>query len=137
MALLLCLAHDAFGDAGTLDLTSLLNYANQSKPTYINKDNTTSGDAITDSGATLGRVLFYDKRLSRDGSISCSVCHQQALGFSDELVASFGVAGTTSRHTMRLINPRFGTAIHFFWDQRANTLEDQTTQPIQNAAEMG
>ena len=136
-AFVVFLAHDLCGQSGTLDLTALMNYASQSKPAYITKDNTTSGDSITDAGATLGRVLFYDKRLSFDGTISCSACHQQAHAFSDFFVASQGVTGMTARHTMRLINPRFATEIHFFWDQRANTLEDQTTQPIQNAIEMG
>ncbi len=125
------------GQSAALNLTAPLNYANQSKPAYITKDNTTSGDSITDAAATLGRVLFYDKRLSFDQTLSCSGCHQQAFGFSDPFFASQGVTGMTSRHTMRLINPRFATEVHFFWDQRANTLEDQTTQPIQNAIEMG
>ncbi len=131
------LVQDLCGQSGALDLTAPLNYANQSRPAYITKDNTTNGDSITDAGATLGRVLFYDKRLSFDSTISCSACHQQAFAFSEPFVASQGVTGMTSRHTMRLINPRFATEVHFFWDQRASTLENQTTQPIQNAIEMG
>jgi cytochrome c peroxidase len=122
---------------GILDLAALENYANQGKPPYIQKDNTPPANQISDAGATLGRVLFYDKRLSRNNTVSCSSCHQQAHAFSDSSIASLGVAGTTARHTPRLPNARFGTELHFFWDERADTLEDQTTQPIQNAIEMG
>ena len=93
---------------GVLDLTTLHNYANQSRPLYITRDNTPGNNAITDAGATLGRVLFHDKRLSRDNTVSCASCHQQSHAFADTPVASTGVDGTTSRHSMRLINARFG-----------------------------
>lgn len=119
-----------------IDLNNLANYANQSIPNYITKDNT-GGNPITDKGATLGRVLFYDKNLSSNNTISCSSCHQQANAFSDGAVASVGVNGTTGRHSMRLINTRFSVESKFFWDERAPSLEFQTTQPIQNHEEMG
>jgi len=122
---------------GVLDLTSLANYANQSVPSYITKNNTTTGNDITDKGATLGRVLFYDKRLSRNDTVSCASCHHQSRAFSDTATASVGVNGTTGRHAMRLINARFATEVQFFWDERATTLENQTTRPIQDHAEMG
>ncbi|MDQ6860326.1 MAG: cytochrome-c peroxidase, partial [Verrucomicrobiota bacterium] len=120
-----------------LDLTALANYAAQTKPAYITKSNTPGTNPITDAGATLGRVLFYDKRLSRNDTVSCSSCHQQARAFGDAAIASTGVSGTTTRHTTRVINPRFGTETHFFWDERATSLENQATQPIQNQVEMG
>jgi cytochrome c peroxidase len=123
--------------SGILDLTAPANYANQPVPAYITKDNTPANNPITDAGATLGRVLFYDRRLSRTNTVSCSTCHQQARAFSDNDVASTGVNGTTQRHAMRLVNARFGDEVRFFWDERATSLEDQTTQPIQNPAEMG
>jgi cytochrome c peroxidase len=122
---------------GVVDLTALPNYANQARPAYITKNNTPANNAITDAGATLGRVLFYDKRLSRNNTISCSSCHQQASAFSDGAIASSGVAGTTGRHSMRLINARFGADPRFFWDERATTLENQSTQPIRDHVEMG
>ncbi len=122
---------------GVLDLSQLANYANQPKPAYIAKDNTTAGNPITDAGATLGRVLFHDKRLSRNDTVSCSSCHVQSHAFADSAVASTGVSGTTGRHAMRLINSRFANEPHFFWDERAATLEAQTTQPIRNHEEMG
>src|SRR6478672_1197863 len=94
----------AYAGDGVLDLTSLDNYASQPRPAYITRNNTTAGNTITDRGATLGRVLFHDKRLSRTNTISCSSCHVQAAGFGDTATASLGVNGTTSRHGMRLIN---------------------------------
>lgn len=127
----------AFAGDGVLDLTSLKNYANQVVPAYITRNNTTAGNAITDEGATLGRVLFYDKRLSRNDSISCSSCHVQSRAFGDTATASTGVNGTTGRHSMRLINARFSNEARFFWDERAATLENQTSQPIQDHVEMG
>jgi cytochrome c peroxidase len=122
---------------GVLDLTRLANYANQPVPAYINRDNTTGGNPITDKGATLGRVLFHDKRLSRNNTISCSSCHNPSSAFGDTSTASAGVNGNTGRHSMRLINARFANEPRFFWDERAPTLEAQTTQPIQDHVEMG
>ncbi len=120
-----------------IDPTNLANYAAQGKPFYINKDNTGS-NVITDAKATLGRVLFYDKNLSIDNSISCGSCHKQQFAFGDNLVSSQGVAGgTTARHSMRLVNARFGVENKFFWDERAASLEMQTTMPIKDHAEMG
>lgn len=120
-----------------LDLTKLHSYANQEVPGYINRDNTPGNNPITDIGATLGRVLFYDKRLSKNSTVSCASCHQQEAAFGDPAIASLGVAGTTGRHSMRLVNARFATERRFFWDERAPTLEVQTTQPIQDHIEMG
>ncbi|OYU79678.1 MAG: cytochrome-c peroxidase [Flavobacterium sp. BFFFF1] len=120
----------------TIDPDNLSNYANQAIPAYITKDNT-AGNPITDKGATLGRILFYDKNLSKNNTVSCASCHIQADAFGDGAVASPGVNGTTGRHAMRLINARFSVERKFFWDERAATLEAQTTQPIQNHIEMG
>jgi cytochrome c peroxidase len=125
----------AFGT--NIDPANLANYANQAKPAYILKDNT-RGNPITNTKATLGRVLFYDKSLSIDNTISCASCHRQEFAFGDTAIASKGVAGgTTARHSMRLVNARFAVETKFFWDERAATLEAQTTQPIQDHAEMG
>lgn len=135
--ILLALISPAAGQEKTIDLTNPANYANQPVPAYITKDNTPPDNRITDLGATLGRVLFYDKRLSRNDTISCSSCHDQANGFGDSATASVGVAGTTGRHSMRLINGRFSTEEKFFWDERAASAEAQATQPIQDHVEMG
>ena len=125
----------AFGN--NLLISSFYNYANQSKPVYINKDNT-GNNPISNGKATLGRVLFYDKNLSIDNSVACASCHRQEFAFGDTAVVSKGVAGgTTGRHSMRLVNSRFALETKFFWNERAATLELQTTQPIQDHAEMG
>lgn len=127
----------AYAGDGVLDLTQLANYANQPIPNHITRNNTTAGNAITDRGATLGRVLFHDKRLSRDNTVSCSSCHAQSRAFGDSATASTGVSGATGRHSMRLVNARFANEVRFFWDERATTLENQTSQPIRNHVEMG
>ena len=120
-----------------INLNQLANYANQSKPAYITKDNT-GANPITNAKATLGRVLFYDKQLSIDNSIACASCHKQNFAFGDTAIASDGVAGgLTTRHSMRLVNSRFANETKFFWDERAASLEAQTTQPIQSHVEMG
>ena len=122
--------------SATIDLGNLFNYANQTIPNYITKDNTNS-NPITDEAATLGRVLFYDKNLSLDNTISCASCHKQEFAFGDTMVQSQGINGLTGRHSMRLVNARFSNEEKFFWDERAVDLENQTTQPIQDHIEMG
>lgn len=124
-----------FGSA--IDPNNVLNYANQGKPAYINKNNAMNF-VMSDAKATLGRVLFYDTKLSIDNTISCASCHKQAFAFGDNDAPSKGVSdGLTGRHSMRLINVRFATEQKFFWDERAANLEFQTTQPIQDHLEMG
>ena len=124
-----------FGTA--IDPEDLPNYANQPKPAYITRDNT-GANKIEDGKALLGRVLFYDKQLSIDNTISCSNCHLQDVAFGALAEVSKGVAGgRTARHSMRLVNARFANEVKFFWDERAVTLEDQTTKPIRDHAEMG
>ncbi len=125
----------AFGT--NIDFTNLSNYANQTKPNYINNDNTGT-DTIKDNKATLGRILFYDKNLSVNNTVACASCHKQAFAFSDTSLVSDGVfGGVTARHAMRLINARFANEAKFFWNERAASLEIQTTMPIQDHAEMG
>ncbi len=122
---------------GNIDLENLENYANQTVPNYITKIND-GGNPITDAGATLGRVLFYDTSLSTDGTTSCASCHLQSLGFSDSGIVSTGVeGGQTGRHSMRLINTMFADEEDFFWDERAPSHEAQESQPIQDHNEMG
>lgn len=123
--------------SASLDLGNMANYQSQAIPGYISKDNTPLNNEITDKGATLGRVLFYDKKLSVNNTKSCASCHKQQFAFGDTASASQGVNGTTGRHSMRLVNARFANEARFFWDERAATLEEQTTRPIQDHAEMG
>ena len=104
----------------------------------IRADNTPNDNAISDWGATLGRVLFYDRNLSRNQTISCASCHSQPTGFTDPNRFSTGFAGgQTGRNSMGLSNARYYQNMHFFWDERAASLEDQVLGPIQDAVEMG
>lgn len=120
------------------------NYATPTLPAsflvnpVLAEDNMPVTNVTSDLGAKLGRVLFYDKRLSFNQTISCSSCHQQQHGFSDPRTFSVGFAGgLTGRNSMGLANARWYQRRSFFWDERSATLEDQVLQPIQNAVEMG
>jgi cytochrome c peroxidase len=124
--------------------SSPFNYANQALPAYLNTPNiagqinTPGTNPITDNGATLGRVLFYDKNLSANSSISCASCHKQVNAFSDVAVKSLGFnGGQTGRNSMPLTNAKYYPNGRFFWDQRAATLEDQVLMPVQDLVEMG
>ena len=113
-------------------------YLNAQPGNVASADNTPPTNPITNAGATLGRVLFYDKHLSANDSVSCSSCHRQSHGFSDPNRLSLGFqGGSTTRHSMGLTNAKYYARGHFFWDERAITLEDQVLQPIQNPVEMG
>ncbi len=105
-------------------------------------DNTAKNNPISNAGATLGRVLFYDKQLSENDTIACASCHHQELAFADPRPFSIGFKGkATGRNAMSLGNGRFtnvnGSRPGFFWDERAATLEDQVLMPIQDKIEMG
>lgn len=120
------------------------NYANPTLPAYLTTPpvagqiNTPAGNPITDNGATLGRVLFYDKSLSINNTISCASCHKQTNAFSDTVAKSIGFnGGLTGRNSMSIVNAMYYPNGRFFWDQRAATLEDQVLIPIQDLVEMG
>lgn len=120
------------------------NYADPDLPNYFNRnnvqdqDNTPNNNPITDHGATLGRVLFYDVNLSANNTISCASCHLQENGFSDPEALSIGFEGQrTGRNSMGLSNARFYERGSFFWDERAASLEAQVLLPIQDHIEMG
>lgn len=101
-------------------------------------DNTPPTNPITDAGATLGRVLFHDVRLSANNTVSCGSCHIQSVAFGDTARFSRGLNGMLStRHSPSLANARFYAPGRFFWDERAATLEAQVLDPIANPAEMG
>jgi len=107
-------------------------------PLVTGYDNTPVDNATTDAGAALGRVLFYDRRLSANGTIACASCHRQDHGFGDPEPASRGFeGGRTTRHAMPIIDARFYAPGRFFWDERAETLEQQVLMPIENEVEMG
>lgn len=119
------------------------NYARTALPGHFKDvasrfDNTPSDNPITDAGATLGRVLFHDRTLSRNGTTSCASCHKQERAFTDDARFSTGFDGEkVSRNSMSLVNVRYYQRGRFFWDERAATLEQQVLIPIENKTEMG
>jgi cytochrome c peroxidase len=152
LVLLACKKETDTNDGNNSVLSQYLNlpdvpceYANPAIPNHIfgdpgllAADNTPFNNPVTNDGATLGRVLFYDKNLSKNKTIACASCHKQENGFSDPLVLSDGFAGgKTSRHSMGLVNARFYNNGRFFWDERASSLEDQVLMPMQDPVEMG
>jgi len=92
-------------------------------------------NALTEERAQLGKRLFYDPQLSRTNEVSCNTCHQQANAFADPNVVSAGVEGRTgTRNAPSIVNAAWGKT--FFWDGRADSLEEQAGQPIENPLEM-
>ena len=125
----------AYADA---DLTLPAHFTADGPDGIAATDNTPNDNPTTDAGATLGRVLFYDTRLSANNSVSCASCHLQRHGFSDPRRLSVGFDGqSTHRHAMSLTNARYYARGRFFWDERAETLESQVLRPIQDPVEMG
>jgi cytochrome c peroxidase len=118
-------------------------YANVTLPAHFTQaapssDNTPPDNQLSDHGATLGRVLFYDRRLSANNTTSCASCHVQAHAFSDPKPFSKGFHGAaTDRRAMPLVNLRYYQRARFFWDERAGNLEEMVLLPIQSRIEMG
>lgn len=129
--------------ASLLNLPAIPYNYNTAFPSYAAQalqatDNTPANNPITNDGATLGRVLFYDVGLSQNNTISCASCHKPTEAFGDNAVKSLGFkGGLTGRHSMRLLNVRFYGSGKMFWDERAATLEQQVLMPIQDTTEMG
>ena len=93
------------------------------------------GNAFDEARWSLGRRLFFDARLSRDGTLACAGCHSPEHLFADTRARSLGVGGSeTLRNAPSLVNRGFGAS--FLWDGGAATLEDQVLLPIENPLEM-
>jgi cytochrome c peroxidase len=98
---------------------------------YVPKDN-----PITAERVKLGEQLFFDKRLSSDGSVSCASCHDPRLAFADGRRLAEGISGKRgTRNTPSLLNSMFNTGQ--FWDGRTQSLEEQAKLPLINPDEMG
>jgi cytochrome c peroxidase len=70
------------------------------------RTNTPANNPVSNWGAALGRVLFYDKSVSLNNKVSCASCHNQSVGFSDSSLLSKGFeGGLTARHSMSLLMP--------------------------------
>jgi len=96
---------------------------------------TPESNPLTTEKIELGRRLFFDRRLSRDGSISCATCHQPSRAFSDARAIAVGIDGRLGRRNApAIINRGYGRA--FFWDGREATLETQVLKPITDPNEM-
>lgn len=86
--------------------------------------------------AALGKVLFSEKLLSRDSSVSCASCHKPEFAFADTVAFSVGIYGKlTSRNTPSVLNMK--NRPYYFWDGRAASLHEQSLIPIENPDEMG
>lgn len=109
-----------------------LNIVNNTLPA----PNLPSDNPMTKAKVELGRMLFYEKSMSSDGTVSCASCHHQETGFSDPNQFSIGVGGATGgRQAMGIINMAWNEN-EFFWDGRAHFLRDQSLGPIENPLEM-
>lgn len=90
----------------------------------------------TPEKAELGRLLYFDKRLSADGTISCASCHVPQHAFAEPAAVSTGIRGQQgTRNSPTILNRAYSLAQ--FWDGRASTLEEQVKGPIANPIEMG
>lgn len=90
----------------------------------------------TQEGVYLGRMLFYEKRLSANNKLSCESCHEQQRAFTDGRPVSMGVDGSlTPRSSMSLANLLW--VRNFFWDGRSQGLEEQAAFPLTDPHEMG
>ncbi len=106
-------------------------------PTNLPRAILPEDNPLTEEGVNLGKELFSDGLLSRDGSVSCNSCHQQGSAFSDkDAKFSLGVDGRIgTRNSMPLFN-FFYHQKGFFWDGRADSLRHQALIPIEDPLEM-
>lgn len=105
--------------------------AGLSKRRIIPKDN-----PLTSAKVELGRKLFFDGRLSDDGSVACASCHRPDRGFASADVRAVGIGGKIGpRNAPSLLNRAYGKSM--FWDGRAATLEEQSLKPIASKLELG
>lgn len=100
------------------------------KSVPVPKDNPQNPEKIE-----LGKKLFFDRRLSGDGTMSCVTCHDPETGYSDQLEISLSYPTTKNwRNSLPLINTAYNTSL--FWDGRAQSLEEQALFPMMSAFEM-
>jgi cytochrome c peroxidase len=84
----------------------------------------------------LGKLLYFDKRLSADGTISCATCHDPQMAWAEDTPTSTGIGGQVGdKNSPTVINAAYAPVQ--FWDGRASSLEEQALGPIENPIEMG
>ena len=95
-----------------------------------------NNNTMSQSKVDLGRALFFDKRLSIEGTVSCATCHDPAVAFTDSRTVAIGAgAKVGTRNTPTILNAVFSEFL--FWDGRARSLEDQVKHPLLSSFEMG
>ncbi len=91
---------------------------------------------LTKGKVELGKQLYFDPRISKNGTVSCATCHDPAKGWTDNMPTSVGIMGQVgSRNAPTVLNTVYGRTM--FWDGRAPSLEAQCQGPPQNKIEMG
>jgi cytochrome c peroxidase len=91
---------------------------------------------MTSAKVSLGQALYFDKRLSADGTVSCATCHDPPNAFTDHNTVALGASGKAgTRNAPTILNAMFSERL--FWDGRAASLEEQAKQPLTNKFEMG
>lgn len=146
--------------SAALDIDRTITMSSSEVPLHIGRTSGLSSVDQTSSDARkalLGRVLFYDSRLSATGETTCASCHKQEAAFSDDIAFSDGINGAvTKRNSIALGSvPTFAPVISgygssgdeqtaqvdgdvkFFWDERASTIKEQSEATIQDELEMG
>jgi cytochrome c peroxidase len=105
-------------------------------PAELTRAVTPADNPQTPEKIALGQKLFFDGRLSADGTVACATCHDPARAFTDGRPTSIGIHGRVGqRNAPTILNALYNKTQ--FWDGRAKTLEDQATSPIINSVEMG
>jgi cytochrome c peroxidase len=127
MATLAACGKPQFSDAEKATIASL---ALSALP--LLEPDTTNRFADDPGAAALGSTLFFDQKLSRDGTVSCSTCHKIERQFQDDLPLAVGV-GRTNRRTMPLAGVAYNA--WFFWDGRRDSLWSQALTPLENPLE--
>ncbi len=117
-------------------------YENDGFPEHLlmtnwGENDSTILDVVTNDGATLGRVLFYDEILSANENISCATCHKQERSFADDTRFSEGVNVDTRRNSMQLNDLGWTNRAGFFWDMSQHDLKDMVRLPLQDENEIG
>ncbi len=96
----------------------------------------TPDNPLTAEKVELGKLLYFDKRVSKDGTVSCATCHDPKMAWAEHTPTSEGISHQKGgRNAPTVINAAYATSQ--FWDGRAKTLEEQATGPVENPIEMG